>query len=198
MTGFSRFVPGAVVTVMAAITALLILLMTSGCSSSPTKENDTMKDAFEALMKRPSLTAVEADYQLMFATIRERLTAEVGVPQWVPDRDPITGSACGGEISNLAGAEMRLYNAGTSHGNLPDTRWDEAVAIVTEVAGKHGFGAPKVIVDGPSDHEVELRDTYRGQLLFGTGANTILTGFTGCHLTEEAHQRGTYLPPKEY
>jgi hypothetical protein len=196
-----------------ALTTLIlpILLVTAGCSSTfrehtdtapkdslamaPTESN-TMKDAFETLLKRPNLTEVEADYQSMFRTIRERLTAEVGVGSWVPGREPASGTFCAGSISNLEGAGQRLYSAGTSPGNLPDARWDRAVTIVTEVAGQHGFGAPQVIVNGPGDHEVEFHDTYQGWLLFGTGANTILTGGTGCHLTEEAHQRGTYLPPR--
>ena len=134
----------------------------------------------------------------MFQTIRERLTAEVGVAPWVPDDEPISGSACGGDLSNLVGAAVRRYDAGMSPGNLPDSQWDRAVSIVTEVAGRHGFGAPRVIVSGPSDHEVSFRDTDNGELLFGTGANTILGGSTGCHLTEDAHQRGTLAPPRKY
>jgi len=157
-----------------------------------------MKEAFDALLKRPSITAVESGYQSMFQTIRERLIAEVGVAEWVPDDEPMSGSACGGDISNLDDAEVRRYDAGMSPGNLPDARWDQAVTVVTEVARQHGFGAPEVIVNGPGDHEVSFRNTYHGELLFGTGANTILGGTTGCHLIAEAHQRGTYLPPKKY
>jgi hypothetical protein len=157
-----------------------------------------MNQPFEELMRRPNLTQAEADYQLMFQTIRERLVAEVGVADWVPDEEPISGSACGGALSNLEGAEVRRYDAGMSPGNLPDAKWDQAVAIVTAVAGQHGFGAPRVIVNRPGDHEVAFRNTYRGELLFGTGANTILGGTTGCHLTEEAHRRGTPVPPTEY
>lgn len=155
-----------------------------------------MDQPFAELMKRPNLTEVEADYQVMFQTIRERLVAEVGVAPWVPDDEPIGGSACGGSLSNLTGAEVRRYDAGMSPGNLPDASWDGAVAIVTEVAGKHGFGAPTVIVNGPNDHEVSFSNTYHGELIFGTGANSILGGSTGCHLTEEAHQRGDHLAPK--
>jgi len=176
---------------------LLVLFITAGCSGiGAARENDKMKDAFEAMLKRPSITEVEADYQSMFQTIRERLTAEVGVAGWVPDDEPISGSACGGDLSRLADAVVRRYDAGMSPGNLPDAKWEQAVAIVTEVASQHGFGAPAVIVNRPGDHEVSFRNTYDGELLFGTGANTILGGSTGCHLTEEAHQRGTYLPPK--
>jgi hypothetical protein len=157
-----------------------------------------MKDAFEALLKRPSITAVDADYESMFQTIRERLTAEVGVAAWVPDQEPMRGSACGDGLSNLDGAEEHSYGAGVSPGNIPDDRWDQAVTIVTEVARQHGFGAPRVVIEGPGSHEVSFNDTFNGELIFGTGGNTVLGGFSGCHLTEEAHQRGTYLPPKKY
>lgn len=157
-----------------------------------------MIEAFDELMKRPNLTQVDADFQLMFQTIRERLISEVGVPAWIPDDEPMSGSSCGGRISRLRDAEHRRYDAGMSPGNLPDAKWDQAVAIVTEVARQHGFGAPKVVVSRPSDHEVSFSDAYGGQLLFGTGGNTILGASTGCHLTEEAHNRGTPILPKQY
>jgi hypothetical protein len=144
-----------------------------------------MKSAFDALMKRPSLMTVEADYQSMYETIRTRLVAEVGISPWLSDREPIHGTFCGGDLSHLDDGAARLYNAGTSSGNLPDAQWDQAVAIVSEVAGQHGFGAPEVVVSGPSDHEVQFRDRYSGSLTFGY--NTILSGGTGCHLTETAH-----------
>ncbi len=180
-----------------AAASMVMLLMLAGCSTT-SRESEYMNQAFDTLMKRPNLTQVDADYQSMFQTIRERLVSEVGVAAWVPDEEPVSGSACGGRISNLEGAEMRMYDAGMSPGNLPDASWDQAVAIVTDVAGHHGFGAPKVIVSGPNDHEVSFRDTYNGELLFGTGANTILGASTGCHLTEVAHLRGTPVPPKKY
>ncbi len=185
------------VRVTRVVVGIIALMIVAGCSSAE-RENDKMKDAFDALMQRPNLTVVEADYQSMYETIRSRLVAEVGVSAWLPDKEPIRGTSCGGEISNLDGGQERLYNAGSSSGNLPDAKWDQAVRIVTEVAGQHGFGAPKVVISGPSDHEVEFHDTYRGYLTFGTGYNTILFGGTGCHLTEEAHQRGTYRPPHKY
>jgi hypothetical protein len=178
------------------VAGIALFAMAAGCSSAA-RENDTMKDAFDAFLKRPNITQVEADYQSMYQTIRARLIAEVGVAEWVPDDEPISSSACAEDLSHLDDGEQRTYDAGMSPGNLPDAKWDQAVAIVTEVAGQHGFGAPTVIVSGPSDHEVSFRDMYSGHLLFGTGANTILGGSTGCHLTEEAHRRGTYLPPKK-
>lgn len=155
-----------------------------------------MKDAFETLLKRPSIAQIDADYESMFQTIRERLAAEAGVAAWVPGREPIRGSACGEGLSNLHDAESHSYDAGVSPGNIPDDTWGQAVTIVTEVARAHGFGVPKVVIEGPGSHEVSLRDTFDGELLFGTGSNTILGAFSACHLSEEAHQRGAYEPPK--
>ena len=197
--GFKAAKVSRVSTVRVTRTAIAIIAsaVVAGCGSAE-RESHTMKDAFDALMKRPNLTVVEADYQAMFESIRERLTAEVGIAEWVPDAEPVHGTSCGGKISNLDGGAMRLYNAGVSPGNLPDAKWDQAVAIVAEVAKQHGFGAPEVFINGPRDHEVLFHDTYHGQILFGTGYNTILGGGTGCHLTEEAHRRGTYLPPHQY
>ena len=157
-----------------------------------------MKEDFDALMMRPDVSVVEADYQAMYETIRTRLVAEVGVSAWLPDAEPASGTFCAMPLSNLEGGQERLYNAGSSSGNLPDARWDQAVAIVAQVSGQHGFGPAEVVVSRPGDHEVHFHDAYRGYLLFGTGNNTILAGGTGCHLTREAHQRGTYLPPKKY
>jgi hypothetical protein len=174
---------------------LLTVLMVAGCGAT---EENTMKDAFDALMKRPDVSVVEADYQTMYETIRTRLVAEVGISAWLPDAEPVSGTFCARPLSNLEGGQERLYNAGSSSGNLPDARWDQAVAIVAEVSKQHGFGPAEVVVSGPGDHEVQFHDAYRGYLLFGTGYNTILAGGTGCHLTKEAHQRGTYLPPKKY
>jgi len=177
--------------------SIATLLLLAGCSS-PAGGSERMNEAFDELMKRPNATEADSEYQSMFQTIRERLNAEVGVAAWVPDDEPMSSSACSGQISGMGDAEVRRLDAGMSPGNLPDALWDRAVAIVTEVAGQHGFGAPEVIVSGPGDHEVSFRNTYNGRLLFGTGANTILAVTTGCHLSEEAHRRGTYLPPKEY
>ena len=41
------------------VASIASLAMIAGCSSAA-RENDTMKDAFDALMKRPNLTQVEA------------------------------------------------------------------------------------------------------------------------------------------
>lgn len=194
MARASRFHSRAAVKVIGAIMTMLIV---TGCSNA-TKESDTLKEGFDDLMRRPNLTQTATDYQTMLETIRDRLVAEVGIAGFLPAREPMSETFCGDDLTNVDGALERYLNAGVSVGNLPDAKWDQAVAIVTEVTKQHGFGEPEVAIDGPSDHEVTFRGKYGGSLLFGTGGGTILTVYTGCHLTEEAHSRGTYLPPKEY
>jgi hypothetical protein len=86
----------------------------------------------------------------------------------------------------------------TAQGNLPDGKWESAVAAVAEIARPYGFGEPKVVVNRPSDHEVSFRDGHGAEMLFGTAKNTILSLTTGCHLTVAAHQRGTPTPRPSY
>ncbi len=194
MTNTSRFRARATVKVIAGIATMLVV---AGCSNA-TKETDMLKDGFDELMRRPNLTQMETDYQGMLQTVRERLVAEVGIAGFAPAREPRSETFCGDDLTNLDGALELYLNAGVSFGNLPDARWEQAVAIVAAVTRQHGFGEPKVVIDGPGDHEVSFRGKYGGSLLFGTGGGTILTVYTGCHLTEEAHSRGTFLPPKKY
>jgi hypothetical protein len=193
MTRASRFQSRAAVKVIGGIMTMLIV---AGCSDA-TKESGILKDGFDELMRRPNLTQMETDYQSMLQTIRERLVAEVGIAEFSPAREPMSETSCGDDLTNVDGALQRYLKAGVSVGNLPDAKWDQAVTIVTEVAKQHGFSDPVVIVDRPSDHEVSFRGTYGGSLLFGTGGATTLTVRSGCHLTEEAHNRGTYLPSKQ-
>ena len=47
----------------------------TGTPEGSTEGNGTiMKDAFDALLRRPSLATVETDYQSMYESIRTRLT----------------------------------------------------------------------------------------------------------------------------
>jgi Lipoprotein confined to pathogenic Mycobacterium len=188
MKSFSR--------VSRVIAGIMTMLIVTGCSSA-TRENNNMEDAFNELMKGPNINAAGADYESMLRTIRQRLVTEVGVAPWIPGDEPVSESACSGARSNLDEAGIRYFEAEMSPGNLPDARWVQAVAIVSEVAKAHGF-APEASSVNPGSHRIEFRNAGGGQLRFANQASTILGGSTGCHLTEEAHNRGTYLPPKEY
>jgi hypothetical protein len=173
----------------AVFCALTLLL--SGCTSEDPK-GDVVNDQFAELMKRPDIEQAEAEYLGMLNSIQEKLVSEIGIAPWIPKDTPPSGSACGGEFSEITTeGQRRNYSSGRSPGNLPDGRWPSAVALVGEVSGQHGFGAPELIVDRPGDHEAVYKSATGAELIFGTGTNTTLSVTTGCHLTAEAHKRGT-------
>ncbi|HEV7975251.1 LppA family lipoprotein [Amycolatopsis sp.] len=176
-------------TIPAALCALTLLL--GGCTSEDPK-GDAVNNQFAELMKRPDIEQVEAEYQNMLASIREKLVNEIGIAPWIPKDSQPSASACGGEFTEITTeGQRRNYSSGRSPGNLPDGQWSRAVALVGETAGQHGFGAPEIIVDRPGDHEAVYKSTTGAELIFGTGTNTTLSVTTGCHLTAEAHKRGT-------
>jgi hypothetical protein len=173
----------------AGICALALLL--GGCTGDNPK-GEAVNDQFAELLKRPDIEQVQADYQGMLSEIRDKLVREVGVANWVPDDEGLSGSGCGFDFPDIAAeGKVRRYSSGLSPGNIPDDKWPAAVSTVAGIAAQHGFGAPEVVVDRPGDHEVSFKAPTNAQLLFGTAVNTTLSVTTGCHLTAEAHKRGT-------
>jgi hypothetical protein len=166
-----------------------ILLLVGACDS---KGGSMSKDEqFAELLKRPDLEQTEADSRKMLDEIRSELVSRIGIAPWEPGKgEAYTGSACA-EFPNLSGAEKRRFSSGRSPGNLPDAKWAAAVDLVKSITSRYGFKEPGIVVDRPSDHEVTFRNDYGAELWFGTAVNTTLSLTTGCHLTREAHQRGT-------
>ncbi|MBP2325369.1 hypothetical protein JOF56_005754 [Kibdelosporangium banguiense] len=149
-------------------------------------------EAYAELRKRPDLEQTEADARKMLDEIRAELVSRIGIAPWEPGKgEAYTGSACGGDFQNIPGAEKRRFSSGRSPGNLPDAKWAEALELVKSIAGRYGFNRQGTVVDRPSDHEVTFGNDYGAELWFGTAVNTTLSLTTGCHLTREAHQRGT-------
>jgi hypothetical protein len=171
------------------VLACTILLLVGACDS---KGGSMSKDEqFAELLKRPDIEQVQADYLRMMADIRDALVEQIGIAAWQPkEKDAISGSACG-DYPELSDGHIRRFSSGSSPGNLPDAKWQEAVDLVGSIAGRHGFKNPGAVVDRPGDHEVSFSNEYGAELLFGTAANTTLSISTGCHLSREAHQRGT-------
>ncbi|EIE99182.1 LppA family lipoprotein [Saccharomonospora glauca] len=154
-----------------------------------------MNPLFDELLGRPDIETVQRDYLALLDLIRDRLVSDFGIAPFVLDAaEPVTGSACPGEFSTVREAEVRHIAASRSPGNLPDEAWPRAVELVTELAAEKGFTDPRTVVDRPGDHEVALYDQYGAELIFGTAKNTIISLSTGCHLTSEAHRRGTPAP----
>ena len=141
----------------------------------------SVDDQQATLRQRPDIEQISARYEQMQAEVRDRLTAEIGGLAWVND-DNESRSGCGFDFSDVHEGESRLLARWTALGNLPDARWDDAVAIVQEITGEYGFGTPEVVLDRPGNHRIVVPDSYGGTLNFGTSVNTILRMYTGCHL----------------
>lgn len=173
-----------------------IALLLSGCDTESSKDGK-VNELFNELMKLPDIRTVESQYQGLLTQLQERLHAEMGLKPWDPAREPVSASACVGELSSLSSdGEIRRLSPGSSPGNISDADWPRAVKLVSDVAKQQGFGEPEVVVERPGDHEVSFRDNYGARLIFGTAKNTILGISTGCHLTREAHERGAPAPEK--
>lgn len=180
-----------------SLVALVTLLAATACVTRDQSPDDSTmtaspKQQFQELLKRPDIEQVSQRYNEMRAGISDRLIAEIGTPPW--EEDPETGgnSGCGREYPEIGlDGEARTMPIWTAAAAIPDDKWSRAVQIVDEITSGYGFGAPTVIVDTPGNHEISLNDNYGAELLFGTKKATILTILTGCHLTPEAHRRGT-------
>lgn len=148
-------------------------------------------ELFAVLAGRPDIDAVGARCRGLLAVIRDTLVAELGVRPWLPSGGSVNHSGGRGPFARLgADCEVHRYTSGISPGAVSDADWPRATAIVADLAGRHGFAAPVVVVDRPGDHEVSLPGEYGGELLFGTAVNTTLSLTTGCHLTRQAYLRG--------
>lgn len=151
----------------------------------------TTTELFDELTRRPDIEVVDARCRELLAAVRDALVVELGLRPWIPPDNPVNASTGRGPFARLGGdGEIRRYSSGRSPGAVSDVDWPRATAIVAEVAGRYGFGAPTVVVDRPGDHEVSFAGEYGGELLFGTAANTTLSVTTGCHLTPKAYLRG--------
>ncbi len=160
------------------LTALAIAALMSGCTGAGS-ESPALEESRATLAQRPTIEEIRVSYEAMQVLLRDQLSAEVGPMQWVNDQN--SGQAGCADFPGVGGQSLTL-DRWTSEGNLSDALWDRAVAIVAEVTGEYGFGAPEVVVDRPSDHEISANDPYGGGYLFGTAVNTVLMVSTGCHL----------------
>jgi hypothetical protein len=161
------------VTVMTVVVAALA----AGCANQ-TPEGGTVAEQRATLAARPTIDEITARYERMQAELRQRLVAEIGISEWAKDSE-LSGSGCA-DFPNMGG-ESRSLGTWSSEGNLPDDRWPQAQAIVTEVTGRYGFAPPEIIVDRPREHTIIGGDQYGASYDFGTGNNTVLGVSTGCH-----------------
>lgn len=140
------------------------------------------EQALEALRARPSLESEVARLTGVRDAAAAALAERVGLPGWQPVGE-VDYALCGDDTGD---ARIALPPSLLRTGGVPDDRWEQAVAVLAEVAAEAGFGAPETVVDEPGEHEVVLRGERESLLRFGTAANATLALETGCHLPEGA------------
>ncbi|GAA0513752.1 hypothetical protein GCM10011581_04620 [Saccharopolyspora subtropica] len=158
-------------------------LLAAGCTGP--SDGGNVSDQLSVLQQRPSMEEITARYEEMQQKLRDRLSADLGLPTpWVNEGG--FGEAGCSEFPGIDGAEKHSLDLWLHEGNIPDAQWPQAQQIAVEVTREYGFTELEVIVDRPADHKVELRDGFGAQLHFGTAVNTIISVRTGCHLLASA------------
>lgn len=162
---------------------LLVLLLVTGCAAGAEPLSDRQsQDA--ALQERPTLEQEQARLTAVRDETRDALSSQLGLTAGSqPDQGNAAGCADYPDSSGYTAFLPLLLLSG----GVPDTDWDEAVAVVEQVAGKAGFGRAETVVDQPGQHEVVLRGDRGSLLRFSSIEDATLHLETGCHLPERDH-----------
>lgn len=153
------------------------------------------KEKTAELWKRPDIDAVVRQYEQIRTEIRERLVAEVELPdKWKPSREE-TDRLCGDPYSDVADAYKVFMANWVNDTAIPENKWSRAQEVFTKVTGQHGFGPLQVVVDAPNDHLLRTYDAYGAEMSFGMKKATVLSTDTGCHLAKAAHPGTTTDAP---
>ncbi len=156
---------------------LLVLVITLTACGSPTPpapwdtvETTSAESAaqYEEMLSRPDIDTIAERYEEMRAAIRRQVVADLGLSAWINSYKQSSSGCRDYPAVDQKFKESRGLPGWYSEGNLPDEKWPAVVRIVTEIAGRYGFGDLITVVDRPGDHEISLHDQYGGELVFGT------------------------------
>ncbi|WP_084098514.1 LppA family lipoprotein [Amycolatopsis japonica] len=184
--------------------AVAVLLTSTACDSSPDYlDNDHGKDGmstqqqFTELLKRPDAKQAQAKYDEALTDLRAKLTEATGFSAWQQGTVAEVSPGC----NAFRAVDVHdVYTAYTTWGlpdAIPEASWVKTTQALTEAAGKHGFTKKGFEVNQPAFREFHLLDDFGADLTLSTstgtttGTSTMLTLKTGCHLSAEAHMRGT-------
>ncbi|WP_083715518.1 LppA family lipoprotein [Amycolatopsis keratiniphila] len=189
--------------------AVAVLLTSTACDSSPDYlDNDHSKDGmstqqqFADLLKRPDAKQAQAKYDEALTDLRAKLTEATGFSAWQQGTVAEVAPGC----NAFRAVDVHdVYTTYTTWGLpevIPEASWAKTTQALTEAAGKHGFTKKGFEVNQPAFQELHLLDDFGADLTLSTstgtttGTSTMLTLKTGCHLSAEAHKRGTPRPAK--
>lgn len=184
------------------LTLLIVAALLCGCMPGGGNINDnpnsgTLQDQYNTLLQRPNIKQATAKYQKLISEIQALTREEYDFPEWEYNHGlAFDESGCGFNFPDVPAdqAVVRSIYGGFSRKSVPAAEWDDLVKKVARIADKYGLRGPKVVSDGPQDHQVQFFDSTGTRLDFGYIDNTVLAISTGCFLTPEAHRRGHPLP----
>ncbi|MGH3911773.1 MAG: LppA family lipoprotein, partial [Pseudonocardiaceae bacterium] len=78
------------------VIALTLAVLAAGCAFGGSERED-MDEKLETLAQRPTIEDIRVTYEDMQARLRDRLSAEVGLQQWINDQN-LSGAGCGDGI----------------------------------------------------------------------------------------------------
>ncbi|MFI7122330.1 LppA family lipoprotein [Amycolatopsis sp. NPDC049868] len=189
-------------TPLAVIMTASLLLPVAACSDSgqyvgtPSSEKSMpSQDQYAELSRRPSIDEAVAHYDKLRQALQTRLTAELGVKDWVDKQDG-RQSGCANEFPGVDSQDAVRMFLSFLIAPKPVTgeQWPAATRIVTEVGALHGFDKPGLQVSKPPAFEFELKDRYLASVTLSTDKTTVISIETGCHLTTAAKRRGGGAP----
>lgn len=141
-------------------------------------------DGRAELEKRRTYAEARSDSLGLLAELRTTLSGVTPELEWLTPEPEVDGeSGCvEPQFADISGASHATFDSGGAKGGIGDDVWPTAWAAVQEVAGQHGFGSPKVLIDEPGHHVASLYDADGAELSINSKVNTALSIYGACHL----------------
>jgi hypothetical protein len=158
------------------VTALVLILLTTGCA----KERSLLTQA--DLDARPPITEMQDRYEEMQQRVRAAIDAAIGARGWHENTHRASYGTCGRNFEpNVVGRNVTLPSWQFDR-PVTDTEWPAVKRVVLEVLGQYGFQPGGMSVDTGGNHELNAYETgYGAYFTIGNKINTVMQVSTGCH-----------------
>ncbi len=189
---------GAAVLALAAATTLIFLAAPSaivvGAAAVPSERDRE----YAVLHARTDADAAAVQYERFLADARDTMSDQRNWGPWQRKDSSGNTARCTGEFpateyDDATQATLPLWY--TPAPALDPQHWRAARDLVIDVGRRYGFTPGPTRSDVPGNYVLTLTAAADGAFAeFGVGQNAVLSVLTGCHLTPEAHRRGTPAP----
>lgn len=184
---------------IAAVCAAVLIAL-SACSDPGTQGTEPSKDAmptqqqqFATLLQRPDIDQALARHNEMRGKIRDALTTELPTPPWNDSGRGDSVGSCARSFPDIHphdGQEVHPASWISAIAPTPE-QWAKAKTIISDIAAPYGFTKVTLSSDKPGNYQFNLADNDGAELAVGAAKALVLAINTSCHLTAEAHRRGT-------